>query len=208
MDAAGILPDFRGVAVHDGLHAYETFAAARHARGNVHHLRRLTLVAERYEQGWAKAFKDLFWELHETVVTARAAGQAHLAPSVVDDAIRHYRQAAQDGLDANPAQPKAPTIPGPPRRNPAGKLAERLGRHELEALAFLHDLRVPFDNNQAERDLCMVKVQQKIAGTFRTPLVAAQFARIRGYLATARKQGHSPLMALQAACAGHPLVLA
>lgn len=207
MDAAGILPGFTGVAVHDGLHAYETFDAARHARCNVHHLRELTFVAEQYDQRWAAAFKDLLWDLHEVAANARAAGQDHLAPSVVAAATRRYRQLAQAGLDANPPNPKAPTTPGPPKRHPAGKLAERLGRHELEALAFLHDLRVPFDNNQAERDLRMVKVQQKIAGAFRTPLGAAQFARIRGYLATARKQGHSPLTALQAACAGHPLVL-
>lgn len=208
MDAVGVLPAFTGVAVHDGLHAYETFKDARHARCNVHHLRELTFVAERVEQAWADGLKDLLWELHEAAATARAAGHDHLPASVVADAVRRYRQLAQAGLDANPPTPKASSTPGPRKRTPAGKLAERLGRHELEALAFLHDLRVPFDNNQAERDLRMVKVQQKIAGTFRSAAGAAQFARIRGYLSTARKQGHSPLAALQAACAGHPLVLA
>ena len=206
MEAAGVLPGFRGVAVHDGLHGYRTFACG-HALCNVHHLRELTFIAEQYQQAWAADGKALLQELHATVTTARAAGQDHLAPSRVTQAHQRYRALARAGLAANPPQPKAPGAPGPPKRSPGGKLAERLGRYETEALCFLQDFRVPFDNNQAERDLRMVKVRQKISGGFRTALGAAQFARLRGYVSTARKQGHSPLTALQAACAGTPLVL-
>jgi transposase len=207
MEAAGVLPGFTGVAVHDGLHGYGTFPC-EHALCNVHHLRELTFVAEQYQQAWADEFKDLLQELQATVATARDAGQGRLDATTRQDAIQRYRKLAKAGERANPARPKAPSTPGPPKRTKAGKLAEWLGRHELEALLFLHDFRVPFDNNQAERDLRMMKVQQKISGTFRTGLGAAQFARIRGYLSTARKQGYVPLTALQAACAGTPLVLA
>lgn len=207
MEAAGVLPGFTGVAVHDGYHPYGTFPCA-HALCNVHHLRELTFVAEQYQQAWADELKDLLQELQRTVATAREAGQDHLAAPTLTCASARYRHLADVGLAANPPQPKAPSTPGPPKRTPAGKLAEWLGRHELEALLFLHDFRVPFDNNQAERDLRMMKVQQKISGIFRTEIGAAQFARIRGYVSTARKQGYVPLTALQAACAGHPLVLA
>lgn len=207
MEAVGVLPGFTGVAVHDGLHGYRTFACA-HALCNVHHLRELTFVAEQYQQTWAADFTAWLQELKATVAAARDAGAAQLDPAVVGQAHRRYRARARAGLAANPPQPKAPSTPGPPKRSVGGKLAERLGRYELEALAFLHDFRVPFDNNQAERDLRMVKVQQKISGTFRTALGAAQFARIRGSLSTARKQGYSPLTALQAACAGTPPALA
>ena len=207
MEAAGVLPGFTGVAVHDGLHAYGTFACA-HALGNVHHLRELTFVAEQYHHAWASEFKDLLPERPETVAVARDAGQDHLDPTTLAHAQRRYRALALKGLDANPPQPKAPGTPGPPKRSPGGKLAERLGRYDMEALSFLHDFRVPFDNHRAERDLRMVKVPQKISGTFRTALGAAQFCRLRGYVSTARKQGHGPLTALQAACAGTPLALA
>jgi transposase len=207
MEAAGVLPGFGGVAVHDGLHGYRTFACG-HALCNVHHLRELTFIAEQYQQAWAADGKALLQELQQAVATAHAAGQDHLAPALVTRAHQRYRALARAGLAANPPTPKARGAPGPPKRSPGGKLAERLGRYETEALTFLADFRVPFDNNQAERDLRMVKVRQKISGGFRTTLGAAQFARLRGYLSTAHKQGHSPLLALQTACAGHPLVLA
>jgi len=71
-------------------------------------------------------------------------------------------------------------------------------------LAFLGDLAVPFDNNQAERDLRMVKVQQKVSGSFRSDSGAAAFARLRMYLSSLRKQGHALLAALEALLAGQP----
>jgi transposase len=77
-----------------------------------------------------------------------------------------------------------------------------------QALAFLDDLRVPFTNNQAERDLRMVKVQQKIAGTFRSEDGATAFCCIRSYLSTMRKQGHAMLAALAAVFVGKPLPIA
>ena len=72
-------------------------------------------------------------------------------------------------------------------------------------LAFLDDLTIPFDNNQAERDPRMLKVQQKVSGSFRSDSGATAFARIRGYLSTLGKQGQALLAALEALFAGQPL---
>jgi len=91
------------------------------------------------------------------------------------------------------------------KQPPAQNLLERLWLGRDHVLAFLDDLTIPFDNNRAERDLRLLKVQQKISGSFRTPHGAGAFARLRGYLSTMRKQGAALLAALEALFAGQPL---
>ena len=91
------------------------------------------------------------------------------------------------------------------KQSPARNLLERLWFQPDQVLAFLDDFTVPFDNNQAEQDLRMLKVQQKIAGSFRADSGSEAFARIRGYLSSMRKQGVALLAALQTVFTGQPL---
>jgi hypothetical protein len=86
-----------------------------------------------------------------------------------------------------------PSPPGHGARTPAANLLARLGGSWRDALRFAYDLRVPFDNSQAERDIRMVKLRQKISGCLRTVTGAATFCAIRSYLSTARKQGINAL---------------
>jgi transposase len=205
MDALGVLPAFRGRAVHDGLVSYGQYQDCTHALCNAHHLRELTFVEEQLKQGWAKDLKTLLLEIKQAVDTARASGLVAVPAAATRDFLTRYDAILADGARANP--PPAPTGKrGRPKRGKAGSLVDRLRTHKAETLAFLDDFAVPFDNNQAERDIRMTKVRQKISGGFRTTTGADRFCRIRGYISTLRKQGISIFAALARTFSGNPLM--
>jgi transposase len=105
-----------------------------------------------------------------------------------------------------PTAQAQPGTKGRSKQSAARNLLDRLLDNQQAVLAFLHRLIVPFDNNQAERDVRMVKVQQKVSGSFRSEAGARAFCRIRGYLSTLRKQGVDLLASLEATLRGHPLL--
>jgi transposase len=113
----------------------------------------------------------------------------------------------ETGMKLNPANPPVANSRGRPKQTPARNLLERLETHQAEVLRFIHDFQVPFDNNQAERDIRMMKLKQKISGGFRSQVGAQIFGRIRGYLSTLKKQGHPLLDALEQLFLGHPISL-
>jgi transposase len=208
LEAIDILPGYRGVSVHDGWTSYRHFLTARHALCNAHHLRELTFVEEELQQEWAGQLKQLLRQMRTAVEHTRAAGGIRLEPTARDDFIARYEALLGDGLAQNPLPPPhdAPRR-GRRKQSPARNLLDRLWTYESEALRFLDDFAVPFDNNQAERDLRMIKVQQKVSGTFCSEIGADAFCRIRSVCSTWRKQGRSILDALTQVFAGHALSL-
>lgn len=206
IDAAGILPTFGGRAVHDAWSPYFGYEC-EHALCNAHHLRELTWVVEREGQAWAAALMDLLLTARDQVAAARTDGRRALDAATVAAIQRRYRELIAAGLAAHPpAAPAAGPKRGRPAQSKARNLVERLARYERETLAFVHDLAVPFDNNLAERDLRMLKVQQKVSGGFRSEAGAVYFGRIRGYLSTLRKQAQPMLAAVAHVFQGHPVV--
>ena len=208
LEAIGILPGYRGVSVHDGWTSYRHFHTVRHALCNAHHLRELTFVEEELQQAWAGHLKALLREMRMAVEQACSSGASCLEHTVRDEFIARYEALLGEGLAQNPLPPPhgAPQR-GRRKQSPVRNLLDRLWTYEHEALLFLDDFAVPFDNNQAERDLRMVKVQQKVSGTFCSDAGADAFCRIRSVCSTWRKQGRSVLDALTHAFAGHPLSL-
>jgi hypothetical protein len=95
---------------------------------------------------------------------------------------------------------------GRPQQPPSLNMARRLHDFQGEVLAFMDDFRVPFDNNQGERDIRMVKVKQKVSGGFRTLEGATRFGRMRGYISTARKNTKNIFEALRDAFDGTPFL--
>jgi transposase len=204
MKAIGVLPAFRGTAVHDALGAYFHYDC-RHGLCNAHLLRDLTAVSESTRQRWPQRLTALLLKIKATVARARGAGQAQLSARRRNDFHQHYQHLIQQGLRSHPP-PKRTGQRGRPAQGPIRSIVLRLKKHPSAVLAFMHDFRVPFDNNLAERDLRMAKIRQKIAGGFRSWRGAEIFCRIRGYISTMRKQGHNVLAALTSVFAGLPLM--
>jgi transposase len=204
-DAVGILPAFRGVSVHDGWKPYWRYTRCRHALCNIHHLRELTFLEEQYQQPWAKELKTLLREMKATVEQASADGLRSLPTAVRAALVTHSRALLAAGHTANPPPARRPHQRGRVKQSPARNRLERLWLGQEEVLAFLDDLTIPFDNNQAERDVRMLKVQQKVSGSFRSERGADAFVCIRSYLSTLRKQGMALLAALETVVAGQPL---
>ena len=202
MNDAGVLPDFRGVAVHDGWAPYRNYAEAVHALCGAHHLREL-VGAEEQGQAWALGMSCLLLDAKDAVEAARTARLERLTRQALDGLHASYREVIKLGYEQNPGlagQQRGRR----PKRTKAQNLLLRLDEREAEALRFAHDLRVPFDNNLCERDLRMVKLQQKISGCWRTTEGAERFLAIRSYISTAKKQRQRPLEVLTGLAAGRP----
>lgn len=196
MDAAGILPDFHGVAVHDGLVAYRQYEQATHGLCNAHHLRELAGMAELTGQAWPTSLAELLVEVHVAVEVAKVAGQTKLPARRLALFAKRYDALVTEGKQLNPPPPRTGKR-GRPALGPAGSLLARLDNHRADVLRFATDFAVPFDNNQAERDVRMVKLQQKISGGWRSEAGADAFLDIRSYLSTARKHGQSAMIVLR-----------
>jgi transposase len=214
MRAIGILPEFAGRAVHDHWPSYFTFDHCQHALCNAHHLRQLQFVVDQYEQPWAQEMAQLLVEIKKEVDATRCPepdeeppDHAALPPERIAHFEQRYDQLITQGLKANPP----PALPPPKKRgrkkqSPPKNLLDRLQKFKPQVLAFMYDLRVPFDNNLAERDVRMIKVKQKVSGAFRTRTGAETFCAIRSYISTARKHDRNVIEALYEALLGNPFI--
>jgi len=206
-DEIGILPKFIGRAIHDFWKPYFGFDCL-HGLCNAHHLRELIFVHEQHQQDWAERMIDCLLDIKNAVDLAKESTH-QLAPEQIQAFEARYQQILDEGYAQNPLSRLPPNVKkkrGRRKKTKARNLLERLDEHRDEALAFMVDFNVPFDNNQAERDLRMMKVQQKISGTFRTEDGAKAFCRIRSYISTARKNGVGAMQALTRLFGGDPYV--
>jgi len=206
MDAIGILPKRSGWSIHDAWLPYLSYPAAKHSLCNAHLVRELVFLIERHSQEWAKDFLDLLLEMKQKVESAKEQGQAALSKQQVTIFEQCYDWIVESGVGDNPPPLRAPTQRGRLKQSPARNLLDRLLSHKDKVLAFIYDLSVPFDNNLAERDIRMVKVQQKVSGGFRTADGATVFCQVRSYISTARKNGQHVLDVLYQALRGTPYV--
>jgi len=206
MNEMGILPEFEGKAIHDGWQSYGDYDC-EHFLCNAHHLRELQFMQEHYEQTWAFQMSLLLVTILRQVQAAQDQGHTALPPAQLQVFEARYQDILEQGLAANPSLAPPPDPPkkrGRPKQSPPRNLLLRLQSEQASVLGFMYDFAVPFDNNQAERDIRMMKLKQKISGSFRSSDGAIMFSRIRGYLSTLRKQGQNVLDALIALFSGNP----
>ena len=209
MDEIGIWPQFAGRGMHDRLASYDAYDCA-HSICAAHLIRDCAAVAEQEQQQWATQMQDFLLDLHDACQQWRLLRQPAVPSIERDDWVARYFEILAAGYAAQPPPPASPAEKGKgrPKQSKAKNLLDALLERADQVLALLDDLRIPFTNNQAERDLRWAKVQQKISGTFRSATGATAFCRIRSYLSTMQKQGHSMLSALSAVFHGHPLPVA
>ena len=204
MDAAGVLPAFTGIACHDAWKPYDGYdGVAGHALCGAHLLRELIAVTETGTEDdviWAQQAIDALLALNQAAdATARDAGRCAIDPEILEKQSRWYREAADAGIVLNAA-----------RRSKLQKkrnaLATRMRDRADDYLRFARDLRVPFDNSEAERVIRMSKLRIKVSGSMRSMAGAETFCAIRSYLATASRHGISWLDALTRAAQGDPWI--
>jgi len=207
MNAADILPDFRGRAVHDFWDSYIKYDC-NHAFCNAHLLRELIFLWEEQGQKWAKTMIDHLLTSKAAVDTARNAGLTTLPVEDLERFQKRYWRIVEIGYAQNPLTESSasPKRRGRRKQSKARNLLDRFRNHHDGILAFMRDFSVPFDNNLAERDLRMMKLRQKISGTFRSFDALVDFCRIRGYVSTARKNGINALDALRRVFMGDAFV--
>jgi transposase len=212
LEAIGVWPHFRGRAMHDRWASYDQYACA-HSLCGAHLLRDCVYVAEQEKQPWAQEMFDHLLTLANAAEQWRTQGANCIPREVRDPLLAQYFAILASGFAAHAAQapPMNTMVPkksGRKKQEASKNLLDALLKRADHILAFLDDLCVPFTNNLAERDLRMIKVQQKISGTFRSPEGATAFCIIRSYLSTMRKQGRSMLEAMAAVFAGTPFPVA
>jgi transposase len=203
MKAAGVLPFFTGIAVHDAWKPYDTFEnVAGHALCGAHVLRELVAVTETgtdLDKAWAQQAIDALLALGKAAEAARAAGETAIGPEILAEHEDWYRKAAAAGIALNAGR--------------RGKLQQK--RHALatrmqtrgdDYLRYARDLRIPFTNNEAEQSIRMSKLRIKVSGCMRSMAGAEEFCAIRSYLATAARHGITGLDALTRAFQGNPWI--
>lgn len=208
IDNFGIMPLFKGTAMHDHLPAYKEYNCM-HAFCNAHHLRELTFSYEQYQQKWALDMIKLLTRIKRTVDKAALNNHKQLDKFTIRKFEQQYEELIKQGLEEVTEienKIKQSPRPGPRKQSKPKNLLDRLNTFKNEVLRFMRDFKIPFDNNQAERDLRMMKLQQKISGSFRSNTGPEYFTNIRSYISTAHKQKLNIRTVLQQAFDGNPFI--
>lgn len=205
MEQCGVLPLFHGIAMHDCWASYWSYEDCQHAVCCAHLLRELTGIAENHpEQKWASAFIDLLLEMKKVKDKAVEVGKETLSYYHYHKFDKRYDELIKQAREENPLPVTTEKKRGRKKKGKILALVDRLDNYKVSVCLFIHNFMVPFDNNQAERDLRMIKVKTKVSGCFRSEEGARDYLKIMSYIGTAHKQGHNAYDAIRKAISGCP----
>ena len=209
MNDMGVLPNYTGRLVHDYWKSYYEFDNCKHRLCNTHHLRDLTFCHQVEASSWAGQIKKLLIDLLDKVWVTK--NQDASATSLSKGQLQYweskYDKLMKEGQCLHPPPEKQKGKRGVTKKSKTQNMLERFINCKDQILDFAKDFQTPFSNNLAEQAIRMMKIKQKISGCFRSMQGAKDFADIRSYIATAKKQGVDIMDALKAAITGQPLEL-
>lgn len=204
MDAIGILPNFQGIAVHDCWSSYWKYPNIEHAICCAHLLRELNGVIENHpEQSWAQQFKDLLLAMKKVKDKALASEKGEVSYYYRHKFDKEYDKIIKTAYEENPIPNETEKKRGRKKKSKVLNLICRLDNYKASVCLFINNLCVPFDNNQAERDLRMIKVKTKVSGCFRSKEGAQEYLTIMSYIGTAHKHGINAFTAIKKALDGN-----
>jgi transposase len=193
MDAMEILSQYEGIAVHDHWRPYNKYSCS-HSFCNAHHLRELNFITMSEKVVWSESMHTLLTKMNKEVHKAKERGKEHFSEDKVAQFSQYYDDICRGAMLYYPPPDKTTKkIRGRTAQTKGKNLLDRFVKYKDEVLRFSTDFNVPFTNNLAERDLRMIKVKEKVSGTFASFKGGEIFARIRGYISTVKKNNRSVL---------------
>lgn len=208
MDAANVMPHARGIIVHDCWGSYWKYQDVTHAICCAHLLRELNGVIENHpEQTWAVRFKKLLLGMKKVRDKALLSDKEEVSYYHRHKFDMEYDAIIKTAYEENPLPETPAKKRGRKKKSKVLNLICRLDNYKESVCLFLKNLCVPFDNNQAERDLRMVKVKTKVSGCFRSEEGAQEYLTIMSYVGSARKHGINAFTAICEALNGNPDII-
>ena len=201
--SVGVLPDYHGIIVHDCWASYWKFDGVTHSVCCAHLLRELNGIMENHpEQVWAGKFKKLLLRMKKAKDKAITAGKEALSIFTIQKYECEYDNIIKDAYGENPEPVEPKKKRGRVKRGKILALIDRLQKYKGAVCLFLEKLGVPFDNNQAERDIRNIKTKTKVCGCFRSKAGAEEYMGIMSFISTARKNGIDSYHAVKMALSG------
>jgi transposase len=194
---ANILPKYSNILIHDFFGSYNHYDKITHSYCNAHIIRELQAEIDTNNYQWAKDMQNLLKTINKEVIKQKEKQKSSLSEEKLKQFETTYSEITKSALNYYEPPPNPKKKRGKQKQEKGKNLLDRLIKYKDSILLFMYNFNVSFTNNQAERDLRMIKVKQKISGTFASFRGGEIFCRIKGYISTLKKNNKNVLDGLR-----------